>query len=99
MTEISQKYPRHRHCSTYDTALRAVLSRYLSAITVETILSGVYDDENLDPSKMTRQDLERIFQSSLFLSVRTFCVSNRLADAMIDLAELLERLPDVAENE
>ncbi len=53
MTEISQKYPRHRHCSTYDTALRAVLSRYLSAITVETILSGVYDDENLDPSKMT----------------------------------------------
>jgi len=76
-----------------DQELRNVLARYLSPITVDAVLKRVYNDEQMNPKTLTARDLERIYQNSLFLSVRMFCVPEKLTDAMIDLAGLLERIP------
>ena len=74
--------------------LRGVLGRYLSRVTVNTILQKVFAEEGLDPNLLTRQQLERIYQNSLFSSLSYFCDPAKLTDIMLDLANLLEQIPD-----
>lgn len=81
-----------------DRELRDVLERYLSHITVEAVLNRVYAEERLRPDRLTYADLERVYQSSLFASVRMFCKPERLSDAMMDLAELMEPFPERGER-
>ncbi len=76
--------------SGYALQLRSVLYQYLSKITVDGVLRRIYREEKIDPDTMSKHDLERIYQSSLFLTVRLFCAPEELSNAMLDLADLLE---------
>ncbi len=76
-----------------DHSLRLVLGRHLSQINVDAILRRVYEAEQIQPQRMTTSDLERIFQNSLFSSVRMFCDPSRLPTVMLDLADLMEDIP------
>ena len=77
-----------------DKSLRSVLSRHLSQLNVDAILRKVYQDESLHPQTLTADDLERIFQNSLFSAVRMFCDPRRLTTVMLDLADLVESIPE-----
>lgn len=76
-----------------DQSLRSVLERHLSRINVDAILRKVYQSEKIEPQHMTAADLERIFQNSLFNSIRMFCEPRKLTTVMLDLADLLEDIP------
>lgn len=76
-----------------DQSLRSVLERHLSRINVDAILRKVYQSEQIEPERMTAADLERIFQNSLFNSIRMFCEPRKLTTVMLDLADLLEDIP------
>jgi len=76
-----------------DQSLRSVLGRHLSQINVDAILRKVYQSEQIEPQRMTAADLERIFQNSLFNSIRMFCDPRKLTTVMLDLADLLEDIP------
>lgn len=77
-----------------DKALRSVLSRHLSQLNVDAILRKVYQDEALNPQTLTPADLEQIFQNSLFSAVRMFCDPRQLTTVMLDLADLVESIPE-----
>lgn len=75
-------------------SFRTVLERYLSPITVEVILKRVYTESGVNPGTLTRGDLERIYQERLSLCVKMFCDQKQLTDIMLDLADLLEAIPE-----
>ena len=77
-----------------DRSLRLVLERHLSRINVDAILRKVYQAEEIQPQRMTNTDLERIFQNSLFTAVRMFCDPRKLPSVMLDLADLVEDIPE-----
>lgn len=72
------------------TRLLETLKKYVSPITAQSILSQTIDNENIDPQLLQKQDLERIYQSSIFVGVRIFCAPEKLTNAMLDLAKLVE---------
>lgn len=71
-------------------SLLETLEKYFSRITALTIVRRTLEAEKIDPQRLTRNDLEKIYQSSIFVGVRAFCPPEKLTDAMMDLAKLLE---------
>ena len=79
---------------TLARSFRSVLERYLSGITVDAILKRVYTEAGVSPGSLTRADLERIYQEQLSLCIKMFCDESRLTEIMLDLADLLEAIPE-----
>lgn len=71
-----------------------MLERYLSSITVDSILRKAEGQGGLQLSQMTTKDLERLYQERISLSVKMFCDDEQLSDIMLDLAELIETIPE-----
>ncbi len=72
------------------TRLLDTLKKYISPITAMSILRQTIETEKSDPQRLEKNDLERIYQSSIFAGVRIFCSPEKLTEAMLDLAKLLE---------
>jgi hypothetical protein len=70
--------------------LLETLKKYISPITAMSILRQTIETEKIDPERLEKKDLERIYQSSIFAGVRMFCSPEKLTGAMLDLAKLLE---------
>jgi hypothetical protein len=70
--------------------LLETLKKYISPITAMSILRQTIETEKIDPLRLEKRDLERIYQSSIFTGVRIFCRPEKLTAAMLDLAKLLE---------
>jgi hypothetical protein len=66
----------------------------LSSITVDSILRKAEGQGGLQLSQMTTKDLERLYQERISLSVKMFCDDEQLSDIMLDLAELIETIPE-----
>ncbi|HLE42125.1 MAG TPA: hypothetical protein VI956_11535 [Nitrospirota bacterium] len=72
------------------TRLLETLNKHISTITAMSILRQTIETEKIDPMRLEKKDLEKIYQSSIFAGVRTFCRPEKLTQAMLDLAKLVE---------
>jgi hypothetical protein len=72
------------------TRLLETLNKHISTITAMSILRQTIETEKIDPMRLEKKDLEKIYQSSIFAGVRTFCRQEKLTQAMLDLAKLVE---------
>ena len=68
-----------------------ILSRYTSPIITRAILDRVMSEEGIDPETLQSKNLERIFQSVVFVGLRLYCEKEELSNAMVDLSQLMER--------
>ena len=78
------------HGNTLFEEFRKILYKHLdSRITADSIVNRMVDEEGIDPMRLNTADLEKVFGSVVFLSVRMFCPADRLPTAMIELAGLM----------
>lgn len=61
---------------------------------MDSILRKAEGQGGLQLSQMTTKDLERLYQERISLSVKMFCDDEQLSDIMLDLAELIETIPE-----
>jgi len=72
------------------TRLQETLQKYVSRVIATSILRQAFKMEKIEPLRLNKKDLEKIFESSIFVGVRTFCRPEELTRAMLDLAQLAE---------
>ncbi len=77
--------------NTLFEGLKRILLRSLdSPMNAQLILKRLVDEEGIDPNNFGPRDLERVFDSVVFVSIRLFVPPHRLPDVMLELADLAQ---------
>jgi hypothetical protein len=71
--------------------LVAVLERYVTPLTVDSMLRRSLDHLGLTVEGVTPRNLERVVEE-VMVGLRLFCEGHRLPDLMVELAELCHRV-------
>jgi hypothetical protein len=69
--------------------IRAILSKYLSAILVESVLQKSIQSRHLSPDTLSAADLADL-TGDIMVGLRLFVPSERLPELMLELADVLD---------
>lgn len=78
-----------RHQTTYEE-LEGILERYVSRITMSSMLSSVLAQRSLSQHDVDGENIIPVVEE-VMVGLRLFCDPARLPDLMIELAELCDR--------
>lgn len=78
-----------KHRTTYEE-LEGILERYVSRITMSSVLSSVLAQRSLSQHEVDGENIIELVEE-VMVGLRLFCDPARLPDLMIELAELCDR--------